>query len=124
MLIIKFLKFLLVGFSGMILDFSMTYFIKERLLLNKYFANSMGFSIAAISNFMLNKYYTFNSTNPEFLQEFYWFIAISIISLFIYNGVLWFGINKLNMKFYFSKMLGIFFITFWNFFAHLLITFQ
>ena len=124
MLIIKFLKFLLVGFSGMILDFSMTYFIKERLLLNKYFANSMGFSIAAISNFMLNKYYTFNSTNPEFLQEFYWFIAISIISLFIYNGVLWFGINKLNIKFYFSKMLGIFFITFWNFFAHLLITFQ
>lgn len=124
MLIIKFLKFLLVGFSGMILDFSMTYFIKERLLLNKYFANSMGFSIAAISNFILNKYYTFNSTNPEFLQEFYWFIAISIISLFIYNGVLWFGINKLNMKFYFSKMLGIFFITFWNFFAHLLITFQ
>ena len=124
MLIIKFLKFLLVGLSGMILDFSMTYFIKERLLLNKYFANSMGFSIAAISNFMLNKYYTFNSTNPEFLQEFYWFIAISIISLFIYNGVLWFGINKLNMKFYFSKMLGIFFITFWNFFAHLLITFQ
>tara|TARA_B100001142_G_C14096695_1_gene563549 strand:- start:384 stop:758 length:375 start_codon:yes stop_codon:yes gene_type:complete len=124
MLIIKFLKFLLVGFSGMILDFSMTYFIKERLLLNKYFANSMGFSIAAISNFILNKYYTFNSTNPECLQEFYWFIAISIISLFIYNGVLWFGINKLNMKFYFSKMLGIFFITFWNFFAHLLITFQ
>ena len=124
MLIIKFLKFLLVGFSGMILDFSMTYFIKERLLLNKYFANSMGFSIAAISNFILNKYYTFNSTNPEYLQEFYWFIAISIISLFIYNGVLWFGINKLNMKFYFSKMLGIFFITFWNFFAHLLITFQ
>ena len=124
MLIIKFLKFLLVGLSGMILDFSMTYFIKERLLLNKYFANSMGFSIAAISNFLLNKYYTFNSTNPEFLQEFYWFIAISIISLFIYNGVLWFGINKLNMKFYFSKMLGIFFITFWNFFAHLLITFQ
>lgn len=124
MLIIKFLKFLLVGLSGMILDFSMTYFIKERLLLNKYFANSMGFSIAAISNFMLNKYYTFNSTNPEFFQEFYWFIAISIISLFIYNGVVWFGINKLNMKFYFSKMLGIFFITFWNFFAHLLITFQ
>lgn len=124
MLIIKFLKFLLVGLSGMILDFSITYFIKENLSLNKYFANSMGFSVAAISNFMLNKYYTFNSTNPEFLQEFYWFIAISIISLFIYNGVVWFGINKLNVRFYFSKMLAIFFITFWNFFSHLLITFQ
>ena len=124
MIIIKFLKFLLVGLSGMIIDFSITYFIKEKLSLNKYFANSIGFSVAAISNFVLNKYFTYNSTNPEIIQEFYYFFAISIISLFIYNGVLWFSINKLNLKFYFAKMLGIFFITFWNFFTHLHITFQ
>ena len=124
MLIAKFLKFLLVGLSGMIIDFSITYLLKEKLLANKYFANSMGFSIAAISNFTLNKYFTFNSENPEIMTEFYWFFAISIISLLIYNGVLWFGLNKLNMKFYFAKMLGIFVITFWNFFGHLLITFK
>lgn len=124
MILIKFLKFLLVGLSGMIIDFSITYFIKEKLSLDKYFANSIGFSVAAISNFVLNKYFTYNSTNPEIIQEFYYFFAISIISLFIYNGVLWFSINKLKLKFYFAKMLGIFFITFWNFFAHLHITFQ
>jgi len=108
----------------MILDFSITYILKEKLETNKYFANSVGFSVAAISNFFLNRYFTYQSNNPEISTEFSWFMFISLISLFIYNGVLWIGINKLKMNFYLAKMLAIFFITFWNFFAHLLLTFQ
>ena len=122
--VIKFIKFLTVGLSGMIIDFSITYICKEKLAVNKYISNSLGFSIAAISNFFLNKYFTYQSNSSEIATEFYWFMGISIISLFIYNGIVWIGINKLNFKFYSSKMLAIFFITFWNFFAHLLITFH
>ena len=122
--IIKFIKFLTVGLSGMIIDFSITYICKEKLVINKYISNSLGFSMAAISNFCLNRSFTYQSNNSDIATEFYWFIGISIISLFLYNGVVWVGINKLNFKFYSSKMLAIFFITFWNFFAHLLITFH
>ena len=124
MLILKFIKFLAVGLSGMIIDFGITYICKEKLAVNKYISNSLGFSIAAISNFFLNKYFTYQSNSSEIATEFYWFMGISIISLLIYNGIVWIGINKLNFKFYSSKMLAIFFITFWNFFAHLLITFH
>ena len=124
MLILKFIKFLTVGLSGMIIDFGITYICKEKLVVNKYISNSLGFSIAAISNFFLNKYFTYKSNSSEIATEFYWFMGISIISLLIYNGIVWTGINKLNFKFYSSKMLAIFFITFWNFFAHLLITFH
>ena len=124
LIIIKFIKFLTVGLSGMIIDFSITYICKEKLTINKYLANSLGFSIAAISNFLLNKHFTYQSNNSDIATEFYWFMGIAIISLFIYNGIVWIGINKLNFKFYSSKMLAIFFITFWNFFAHLLITFH
>jgi putative flippase GtrA len=124
MLILKFIKFLAVGLSGMIIDFGITYICKEKLAVNKYISNSLGFSIAAISNFFLNRYFTYQSNSSEIATEFYWFMGISIISLLIYNGIVWTGINKLNFKFYSSKMLAIFFITFWNFFAHLLITFH
>ena len=124
LMIIKFIKFLAVGLSGMIIDFSITYICKEKLVVNKYISNSLGFSIAAISNFFLNRHFTYQSTSPDTATEFYWFMGISVISLFIYNGIVWVGINKLNFKFYTSKMLAIFFITFWNFFAHLLITFH
>ena len=122
--IIKFIKFLMVGLSGMIIDFSITYICKEKLVINKYISNSLGFSIAAISNFFLNRHFTYQSTSTDTATEFYWFMGISVISLFIYNGIVWAGINKINFKFYTSKMLAIFFITFWNFFAHLLITFH
>jgi putative flippase GtrA len=124
MLIIKVIKFLTVELSGMIIDFGITYICKEKVAINKYISNSLGFSIAAVSNFFLNRYFTYQSNSPEIATEFYWFMQISIISLFIYNGIVWIGINKLNFKFYSSKMLAIFFITFWNFFAHLLITFH
>mgnify|MGYP001226427925 FL=1 len=124
LIVIKFIKFLTVGLSGMIIDFSITYICKEKLVINKYISNSLGFSIAAISNFFLNRYFTYQSNSSDIATEFYWFMGISIISLFIYNGIVWIGINKLNFKFYSSKMLAIFFITFWNFFAHLLITFH
>lgn len=120
----KFFNFLCVGLLGMIIDFSITSICKEKLKVNKYISNSLGFSLAAISNFYFNRIYTFKSTNPNIDYEFYWFIGISIVSLFIYNGIVWIGINKMNISFYFSKVMGIFVITFWNFFAHLLITFQ
>ena len=122
--IIKFIKFLAVGLSGMTIDFSLTFICKEKLKLNKYISNSLGFSAAAVSNFLLNRHYTFNSNNPDISSEFYWFMGISIISLFIYNGIVWIGVNKMNINFYLSKVMGILVITFWNFFAHLLITFQ
>ena len=123
-MIIKFLKFLVVGVAGMIIDFSITFICKEKLKLNKYVANSLGFSIASVSNFYWNKHWTFDSNNPDISTEFYWFMGISIISLFIYNSLVWIGINKMNINFYISKIIAIFFITFWNFFAHLLITFH
>ena len=108
--IIKFIKFLIVGLSGMIIDFVITYICKEKLVINKYISNSLGFSIAAISNFYLNRSFTYQSNSSDIATEFYWFMGISIISLFLYNGIVWVGINKLNLKFYSSKMLAIFFI--------------
>ena len=123
-IISKFLRFLVVGLSGMIIDFTITFICKEKLKLNKYVSNSLGFSIAAVSNFYWNKHWTFDSNNSDFSTEFYWFMGISIISLFIYNSIVWIGINRMKINFYISKLMGIFVITFWNFFAHLLITFQ
>ena len=89
--VIKFIKFLTVGLSGMIIDFGITYICKEKLAVNKYISNSLGFSIAAISNFFLNKYFTYQSNSSEIATEFYWFMGIAIISLFFlqWHFVVW-----------------------------------
>tara|TARA_B110000263_G_scaffold214193_1_gene198554 strand:+ start:592 stop:963 length:372 start_codon:yes stop_codon:yes gene_type:complete len=120
----KFGIFLIVGLSGLLLDFGFTFICKEKVLLNKYLSNSIGFLISTISNYFLNRHFTFQSNNPDIVTEFYWYIGISIIALIIYNGIVWLGINKWKTNFYTAKLIGRVVFTFWNFFGHYYITFH
>ena len=47
--ILKFLKFGVVGFSGVFVDFGITWLCKEKIRLNKYLSNAIGFICAATS---------------------------------------------------------------------------
>ena len=123
-MITKFISFLIVGLSGLLLDFGFTFICKEKVLLNKYLSNSIGFLISTISNYFLNRHFTFQSDNPDIVTEFYRYIGISIIALIIYNGIVWLGINKWKTNFYTAKLIGRVVFTFWNFFGHFFITFH
>jgi putative flippase GtrA len=120
----KFIKFGLVGFSGLFVDFGFTYVLKEWLKVPKYLANAIGFSIAATSNYFLNRIWTFHSHNPEIMMEYSQFFAISLIGLIINTIVLWILVSKFNKHFYLSKLLAIAVVTLWNFFANYYITFS
>ena len=48
----QFLKFCIVGGSGVFVDFGITYLCKEWLRLNKYVANSLGFLCASTTNYL------------------------------------------------------------------------
>jgi putative flippase GtrA len=121
-MLIKFIKFGIVGFTGLIIDFSITYILKEKLKVNRYISNSTGFILAASSNYLFNRIWTFNSHNPEVATEFISFIIISAIGLLINNSCIYLFEKKFN--FYFSKVLAIGVTTFWNFFANYWITFN
>ena len=65
----QFFKFCVVGGSGVFVDFGVTYLCKERLKLNKYVANSLGFLCASTSNYILNRIWTFQNENPDRSEE-------------------------------------------------------
>lgn len=119
---VKFIKFGLVGFSGLLIDFSVTWLLKEKLRLNRYLANSTGFALAASSNYFLNRAWTFHSHNEQVLIEFSSFILIALIGLVINNSFLYFFEKRFS--FYFSKFLAIAVTTLWNFMANYLFTFS
>jgi len=123
-MIIQLFKFIAVGFSGLIIDFGITFLCKEKILLNKYISNSIGFAIAASSNYFFNRIWTFNSSNPNITIEFSSFLLVSIIGLLINNSILWLIHNKLGINFYLAKFGAILVTTFWNFFANYYFTFQ
>jgi putative flippase GtrA len=121
-MIYKFLKFVIVGFSGLFIDFSITYLLKEKLKVNRFVSSSTGFIFAASSNYSFNRIWTFESNNPKVFTEYGTFILISIIGLFINNACLY--IFEKKMRFYFAKFIAILVTSVWNFTANYYLNFS
>lgn len=122
-LIMKFLKFCVVGFSGMVVDFGTTWLCKEKFGWNKYVSNSIGFTLAATNNYLWNRLWTFQSTSSEIPVEYGKFLLIAIIGLGINNLVIYLLHDKLKLNFYLSKLIAIGIVTVWNFTMNYFFTF-
>lgn len=120
---LKFLKFCVVGSLGLGIDFGITFLSKERARWNKYVANSLGFISAASSNFFINKYWTFQDSDPDQLIQYSKFILIALIGLAINNLIIYMLINKRQMKFYTAKLVAVGVVVLWNFIANYNFTF-
>ena len=120
---LKFIKFGVVGFSGIFVDFGITYFCKEKLKIHKYISNSLGFTAATISNYLLNRYWTFQSHDNAQLTQFGKFFGIAMIGLVLNNLLIYIFNDKLKFNFYLSKVFAIAIVSIWNFFANYLYTF-
>jgi putative flippase GtrA len=119
----KFIKFCVVGGTGVLVDFGLTYTFKEKVKLNKYVANTIGFTVAASTNYILNRIWTFNSHNPHIMMEYSKFIIIALLGLGINTLVLWFFVSRVKFNFYLSKLIAIGVVTVWNFFMNIIFTF-
>jgi len=122
-LILKFLKFGTVGFSGVFVNFGVTWFFKEVCKLNKYVSNIIGFVVAATTNYLLNRWWTFQSTNTQVGTEYAKYFLVSVIGLGIDTLTVYLLNGKLKWNFYLSKVFAIGAATLWNFFGNLLFTF-
>jgi putative flippase GtrA len=122
--LLKFLKFCIVGTLGLLIDFCLTFLFKEKLKINKYISNSGGFICAATANYILNRIWTFYSTDPGIFIQYTKFIIISVIGLFINNTILFLFHRNNKMNFYFAKLIAILFVTLWNFLANYFYTFS
>lgn len=119
----KFLKFGIVGFSGLIVDFGVTYLFKEKLKIHKYISSSLGFIVATATNYTLNRLWTFNNHDPNAAVQFGKFFMVSLLGLAISNGLIYLLHDKLKWNFYLAKGCAIVLVSLWNFFANYLYTF-
>ncbi len=122
-MLMKFLKFAVVGFSGFVVDFSLTYICKELLKIQKYVSNVIGFCVAATTNYFLNRWWTFQSGEENVPVEYLKFFGVSLVGLVINTSVLVLLHKKFGWNFYFSKICAIAVTMVWNFFGNYLFTF-
>ena len=123
-ILLRFGRFGLVGASGMVIDFGVTWLCKEKLRWNKYLSNSLGFILAATNNYCWNRLWTFQSESGEIAREYFSFVFIALIGLGLNNLILYLLHEKLHLNFYLSKLLAILCVTIWNFSMNYVFTFR
>jgi putative flippase GtrA len=123
-LIEKLFKFAIVGLSGIVVDFSITWLLKEKIKLNKYISNTIGFSVAVTTNFFLNYIWTFKNSNSNITADFQIFFIIAIVGLLLNNLFIYLmhGIKKYN--FYLAKATAVILVFAWNFTANYFFNFH
>ncbi|WP_316744881.1 GtrA family protein [Pedobacter antarcticus] len=118
------IRFGITGVSGLFIDFALTWFFKDELGINKFAANGIGFSAAVISNFLINRNWTFKGTRAKAAPQFTAFLMVSVIGLLLNSGIIYLLDNILHVNFYLSKAIAIFLVFFWNFSANYFFVFK
>ena len=117
-------RFILTGFTGLLIDFFFTWLCKEYFGWNRYLSNGIGFSIAVINNYILNRVWTFKSKAGSIAKQFLTFLIVSIIGLFICTVFLFLFHQKLHVPFYISKAMVVLIVFIWNYAVNSRLTFK
>ena len=123
-ILLRFVRFGIVGVSGTLIDFGVTWLCKEKLHWNKYLSNSIGFILAATNNYTWNRLWTFESQNSEIFREYGTFVLIALIGLGLNNFVTWLLHEKAHWNFYLSKLVAVGVVVIWNFSMNYVFTFR
>ena len=118
-------KFGLTGLSGLLIDFSLTWLLKEELHVNKFIANAVGFTFAVLSNYFINRFWTFSTVDKQQVsKQLGAFVLVSLFGLALNSGFIYLFTTIWVLDFYLSKILAIVLVFFWNFSANYFLVFK
>ena len=123
-ILMRFIRFGIVGASGMVVDFGVTWLCKEKLRWNKYVSNSLGFILAATNNYLWNRVWTFQSQSEAVAREYISFVVIALIGLGLNNLIIYLVHERWHVNFFLSKLIAIACVTLWNFSMNYVFTFR
>lgn len=133
-LTLKFLKFGVVGASGAVIDFGVTALCKGIFGIPDLLSNAIGFTLAATSNYFLNRVWTWKSTSKEVGIEYAKFFFVSLIGLGLNSLIVFllkdvsivprFVDTTLDWDFWVAKIIATGVVMVWNFVANNYFTFR
>lgn len=145
----RFLRFGVVGFSGLFVDIIVLFLLRERVGLPLYLSNNLAIEAAIINNFLWNDAWTFADVAQAQkgwkarLQRFAKFNVVCLVGAVLQNAILTVvllipAVGQLpstvgnvvtagwteNADEYFAKVSAIAIVTFWNFWLNLKVSWR
>lgn len=114
----QFVKFSIVGISGMVVDW-LFYFVATRIFHLFYLiAKIISFIFAATNNYVWNRIWTFRSKQKKITTEFYKFFFVSTLGLGFNALIMYFLVGVLKLNDLLGWLLATLVVLFWNFAAN------
>jgi dolichol-phosphate mannosyltransferase len=121
----KFLRFGIVGFSGVFVDLAVFYFLRQKIHLGLTRSTILSSEIAIINNFLWNDIWTFRDVSKwqkgwkQLLKRFLKFNVVCLSGVILQTLIVNFLFNVLGVNQYISKLIAIALVTLWNFWMNL-----
>ncbi len=118
----RFLKFAVVGGSGVIVNLGLLWFLKEVLGIYYLLAAAASIEVSIITNFILNEYWTFRDMRQNdvgILKRGVKFNIVSVVGMAINITVLYLFTDLAGLYYMHSEILGIIAAFLWNYFVNL-----
>jgi dolichol-phosphate mannosyltransferase len=118
----RFLKFCLVGASGVVVNEGLLALLKQSAGLHLALASAVSIEVSILSNFLFNNYFTFRDRRPSGTRLFFRgltvFNAVSLAGLVINMGTLLLLTYVFGVHYLISNLCGIVLATMWNYFMN------
>ena len=115
-LLAQIMKFGVVGVIATVIDFGIMNLLHYGLGLNILIANTSGFIISLIFNYLASMKYVFaHKEGISRRREFIIFVVLSVIGLGINNACMWAGVELLSVHYLITKIFATAVVMVWNF---------
>lgn len=115
-LLLQILRFLIIGGSTTLIDFLILVFATEICGIPYFISNIFSFTISLIVNYFLSIRYVFDiKNNHKHSKNTIMFFLLSIIGLFLNQGILVVLTNYFGMFYIISKIFAVLVVMTWNF---------
>lgn len=111
----QFIKFAFIGILNTGLDYGVFSLLTYGFQVNYLVANVISFSLAVSNSYLLNRRWTFASTNPQWRGEAIKFLIINLIGLGLNELLLFFFVDHFGWSKLVAKGVGVVIVLFWNF---------
>ena len=120
----QFLLYCLGGGLAFIIDVGGLYVFTEYLKIWYIFSATLSFILAAIFNYLFQRFITFKSVDKNISRQFILFVIVAAIGLLINNTLLYLLVELAGIWYIFAKVLTAAIVLVWNFFVNKKFTFK
>lgn len=120
----QFLKYCIGGGLAFFIDIAGLYFFTEFFGLWYILSATLSFVLAAIFNYLFQRFITFKSQDKNYVKQFVLFVVIALVGLLINNSILYILVEFFGLWYMFAKVIAAGVVLIWNFWANKKFTFK